>query len=155
VLPLLQAETVPPGWVSNDAFLAGYGAAYAVPGPLFSFAAYLGWAGNPPPNGAAGASIALVAVFLPGLLLVAGALPFWDAIRCQPGAQSALKGTNAAMVGILAAALYNPIWTSSVRNLPDIIIAAAGLIALLTGVRPWIVVLAVTAAAVVAETGWV
>ena len=148
VLPLLQAETVPRGWISNDAFLAGYGAAQAVPGPLFSFAAYLGWVSGPSPNGAAGASIALVAVFLPGLLLVAGALPFWDAIRSRPGAQAALRGTNAAVVGILAAALYNPVWTSSVRSLADVVIAGTGLLALLAGVRPWIVMLAITAAAV-------
>jgi chromate transporter len=148
VLPLLQAETVLTGWIGNDAFLTGYGAAQAVPGPLFTFAAYLGWLGSPSHNGVAGASIALVAVFLPGLLLVAGALPFWDALRIRPSAQAALRGTNAAVVGILAAALYDPVWTSSIGNLSDFIIAGAGLLALFAGVRAWMVVLAITAAAV-------
>lgn len=149
VLPLLQAETVPTGWISNEAFLTGYGAAQAVPGPLFAFAAYLGWLGGPTPNGAVGASIALVAVFLPGLLLVAGVLPFWDALRARPNAQAALRGTNAAVVGILAAALYDPVWTSSIRSLSDVAIAGAGLLALLCGVRAWAVVLAITAIAIV------
>jgi chromate transporter len=150
VLPLLQAEVVPTGWISNDKFLAGYGAAQAVPGPLFAFAAYLGWSMGTPPNGVPGAAIALVAVFLPGLLLVTGALPFWDRFRNRPSAQAALLGTNAAVVGILAAALYDPVWTSSVRDLVDMAIAAIGLVALLRGVRPWLVVAGIAVAAVVA-----
>ena len=101
VLPLLQAETVTPGWVSNADFLAGYGVAQAVPGPLFTFAAYLGAVMGPPPNGLAGATIALAALSLPGLLLVYGMLPFWDVLRLRPTAQAAMRGTNAAVVGIL------------------------------------------------------
>lgn len=98
-----------PGWVSNESFLAGYGLAQAVPGPLFTFAAYLGSVMGPEPNGLAGASIALVGIFLPGLLLVYGMLPYWDALRLRPEAQAAMRGTNAAVVGILATALYNPV----------------------------------------------
>src|SRR3546814_8952672 len=94
VLPLLEAEAVHPGWVSQDAFLAGYGAAQAVPGPLFTFAAYLGTVMEPAPNGVAGALLCLVALFLPGLLLVAGALPFWDALRSRPLAQADRKSTR-------------------------------------------------------------
>lgn len=149
VLPLLQAETVSTGWIGQDAFLTGYGAAQAVPGPLFTFAAYVGWISGPVPNGIAGAAIALIAVFLPGLLLVAGALPFWAALRIRPGAQAALRGTNAAVVGILAAALYDPVWISAIRNPGDAAIAGAGLLALLGGVRAWWVVVAVTVTAVV------
>ncbi len=111
VLPLLRNAVVAPGWVSPDAFLAGYGAAQSVPGPLFTFAAYLGAVMEPWPNGVVGAVVALIAIFLPGLLLVAGALPFWDAFRRRPSAQAAMRGTNAAVVGILAAALYDPVWT--------------------------------------------
>src|SRR4029079_17328350 len=114
VLPLLQAQVVTPGWVSNAAFLAGYGLAQAVPGPLFTFAAYLGTVMNSPPNGFAGAAIALVALLLPGMLLVYGMLPFWDAMRTRAAAQAAMRGTNAAVVGILGAALYSPVWTSAV-----------------------------------------
>ncbi len=113
VLPLLQAAVVPPGWVSNDAFLAGYGAAQAVPGPLFTFAAYLGAVMGPAPNGWLGAAIALVAIFLPSFLLVIGVLPFWQVLRGRPFAQSALAGVNAAVVGLLLAALYNPVWTAA------------------------------------------
>src|SRR5205085_11549566 len=105
VLPLLQAEVVPPGWVSNDAFLAGYGAAQAVPGPLFTFAAYLGTVMGPKPNGWLGGLICLVAIFLPSFLLLVGALPFWATLRRRPGVQSALRGVNAAVVGLLLAAL--------------------------------------------------
>ena len=116
VLPLLQASVVPPGWVSNDAFLAGYGAAQAVPGPLFTFAAYLGAVMGPQPNGWLGARLCLVAVFLPSFLLVIGALPFWDDLRRRPGAQGALRGVNAAVVGLLLAALYNPVWTAGITG---------------------------------------
>src|SRR6266705_2429795 len=110
VLPLLQASVVPPGWVGNDTFLAGYGAAQAVPGPLFTFAAYLGTVMGPQPNGWIGATLCLIAVFLPSFLLVIGALPFWDEFRRRPGAQAALAGINAAVVGLLLAALYHPVW---------------------------------------------
>jgi len=141
VLPLLQAQVVTPGWVSNEAFLAGYGLAQAVPGPLFTFAAYLGAVMGPPPNGAAGAAIALVALLLPGMLLVYGMLPFWDAIRTRPAAQAAMRGTNAAVVGILATALYNPVWTSAVLTPREFALALGGFLLLTVWkVPPWIVV---------------
>jgi chromate transporter len=141
VLPLLQAQVVTPGWVSNEAFLAGYGVAQAVPGPLFSFAAYLGAVMGLPPNGAAGAALALVALQLPGMLLVYGMLPFWDAMRTRPAAQAAMRGTNAAVVGILGAALYNPVWTSAVLTPRDFALAMAGFLLLTVWKLPsWTVV---------------
>jgi chromate transporter len=112
VLPLLSDAFVTPGWVSQESFLAGYGAAQAVPGPLFSFAAYLGAVVQVSPHGIAGAALGLVGIFLPGLLILIGAFPFWDVFRRRPGAQAAMRGINAAVVGILGAALYNPLWTS-------------------------------------------
>jgi chromate transporter len=146
VLPLLEAEVVRPGWVAQDAFLAGYGAAQAVPGPLFTFAAYLGMVSGPDPNGVAGAAIALIAVFLPGLLLVAGTLPFWDAVRVHPSAQAAMRGTNAAVVGILGAALYDPVWTGAVRGPTDFALALTGFVLLTVWkAPPWIVVLLMAA----------
>jgi chromate transporter len=118
VLPLLEAEVVAPGWVSTDAFLAGYGAAQAVPGPLFTFAAYLGAALGPEPNGVAGAALALVAIFLPGFLILVAVLPFWDRFRRLDAAQSAMRGANAAVVGILGAALYSPVFTGAIGGRP-------------------------------------
>ena len=152
VLPLLQAEVVTPGWVSNEAFLAGYGLAQAVPGPLFTFAAYLGAVTGPAPNGLAGAVIALIALAVPGLLLVYGMLPFWDAMRTRPAAQAAMRGTNAAVVGILGAALYNPVWTSAVLTPRDFALALAGFL-LLTVWKwpPWIVVVLLAAAGIVSR----
>ena len=147
VLPLLQAEVVTPGWVSNEAFLAGYGLAQAVPGPIFTFAAYLGAVMNAPPNGFAGAVIALVALLLPGMLLVYGMLPFWDAFRTRPLAQAAMRGTNAAVVGILAAALYNPVWTSAVATTRDFALALIGFLLLVVWKLPsWMVVVLLAAA---------
>jgi chromate transporter len=141
VLPLLQAEVVPTGWVTNDAFLAGYGAAQAVPGPLFTFAAYLGAVMGTQPSGWLGAAICLVAVFLPSFLLMIGALPFWDALRRQPLAQAALKGVNAAVVGLLLAALYHPVWTAGIHNARDFALAVvAFLLLMIWKVPPWIVV---------------
>jgi chromate transporter len=141
VLPLLQAQVVAPGWVTNEAFLAGYGLAQAVPGPLFTFAAYLGAVMGPAPNGMAGAAIALVALLLPGMLLVYGTLPFWDAVRTRPAAQAAMRGSNAAVVGILGAALYNPVWTSAVLTPRDFALALAGFLLLTVWkMPPWIVV---------------
>ena len=137
VLPLLQAEVVPPGWVTNDQFLAGYGAAQAVPGPLFTFAAYLGaviggwWA----------AVLCLVAIFLPSFLLVIGVLPFWEDLRRESWMQSALRGINAAVVGLLLAALYNPVWTSGITSASDFAIGIAAFLALVMwNVPPWLVV---------------
>ena len=142
VLPLLQNQVVAPGWVTPEAFLAGYGAAQAVPGPLFTFAAFLGAVSAPQPNGLAGACIALVAVFLPGLLLVYGMLPFWDGLRRLPRAQAAMRGANAAVVGILAAAFYNPVWSSAVHAPLDFALALAGFLLLVVWkAPPWIVVL--------------
>ena len=147
VLPLLQAQVVNPGWVSNETFLAGYGLAQVVPGPLFTFAAYLGAVMNSPPNGFAGAAIALVALLLPGMLLVYGMLPFWDAMRARPAAQAALRGTNAAVVGILGAALYNPVWTSAVTSGRDFALALAGFLLLTVWKLPsWVVVVLLAAA---------
>jgi chromate transporter len=141
VLPLLQAEVVPPGWVTNEQFVAGYGAAQAVPGPLFTFAAYLGTVMRPLGGGIAGASLALIAVFAPSFLLVVGALPFWDVLRRRPGFQAALRGINAAVVGLLLAALYHPVWTSAIHAPADV---ALGLVdfALLAFWKwpPWLVV---------------
>ena len=149
VLPLLQAQVVAPGWVTNEAFLAGYGLAQAVPGPLFTFAAYLGAVMGPTPNGLSGAVIALVALLLPGMLLVYGTLPFWDQMRTRPGAQAAMRGSNAAVVGILGAALYNPVWTSAVLTPRDFALALAGFLLLTVWkVPPWIVVLLLAGAGV-------
>jgi chromate transporter len=141
VLPLLQASVVPPGWVSNDAFLAGYGAAQAVPGPLFTFAAYLGAVMRPEPNGWLGAIICLVAVFLPSFLLVIGALPFWEEFRRRVTAQAALRGVNAAVVGLLLAALYHPVWTSGISGAADFALAiTAFLLLFMWQMPPWLVV---------------
>jgi chromate transporter len=142
VLPLLQAEVVPPGWVTDEQFVAGYGAAQAVPGPLFTFAAYLGAVMGPRPNGLAGAALALIAVFLPSFLLVVGALPFWAAVRAQPGFAAALRGINAAVVGLLLAALYHPVWTSAIRTPFDVALAFAAFGLLAFWKAPaWLVVL--------------
>jgi chromate transporter len=154
VLPLLQASVVPPGWVSNDAFLAGYGAAQAVPGPLFTFSAYLGAVMGPQPNGWAGAALCLVAVFLPSFLLVIGTLPFWDQLRRRPVAQSALRGVNAAVVGLLLAALYNPVWTAGIGGPYDFALAAVCFLLLfMWRTPPWlVVVLSAIAGAAIAGT---
>jgi chromate transporter len=146
ILPLLNASVVAPGWVSPDQFLAGYGAAQAVPGPLSTFAAYLGAVSAVPPNGIAGAAIATVGIFLPSILLIFGALPFWDWLRASNGFRGALTGTNAAVVGILAAALYSPIWTSAIDAPIDIAVAAAGMALLAIWRTPPIVVVVMAAA---------
>jgi chromate transporter len=147
VLPLLRAAVVDPGWVSDSAFLAGYGAAQAVPGPLFTFAAYLGAVASAPPGGVAGAALALVAIFAPGLLLMMGAIPFWHGLRARPGARAAMAGVNAAVVGLLASALYNPVWTSAVMSPADFAIAAAAFAALIVWRAPPLIVVVMTAAA--------
>jgi chromate transporter len=152
VLPLLQAQVVTPGWVTNEAFLAGYGLAQAVPGPLFTFAAYLGAVMVPPPNGLAGATIALVALLLPGMLLVYGMLPFWDAMRTRPAAQAAMRGTNAAVVGILGVALYNPVWTSAVLTPRDFALALTGFLLLTVWkLPPWVVVVLLAGAGTLSQ----
>lgn len=142
VLPLLQAETVTPGWVGEDAFLAGYGAAQAVPGPLFTFAAFLGAVAGPAPNGVLGGMIALVAIFASSFLLVFGLLPFWDDLRRRPDLRRALTGVNAAVVGLLLAALYTPIWTAGIRDAGDFALGLAAFTALVFWkLPPWLVVL--------------
>jgi chromate transporter len=151
VLPLLQAEVVPPGWMSNNLFLAGYGAAQAVPGPLFTFSAYLGAVMGPAPNGWLGGLICLVAIFLPSFLLLIAALPYWEMLRRRPAVQSALRGVNAAVVGLLLAALYNPVWSSAILGPRDFAIGiVAFLLLALWAVPPWLVVIlgAVTASVV-------
>jgi chromate transporter len=142
VLPLLRDAVVAPGWVSDNAFLAGYGAAQAVPGPLFTFAAYLGAVAT---GRVMGAVIAVVAIFLPGLLALMGTLRFWHALRARPGAQAAMRGVNAAVVGILGTALYNPVWTSAVLSTVDFAIAAAGFVLLVVWRAPPLVVVALAA----------
>jgi chromate transporter len=142
VLPLLQSLVVQPGWVSQDVFLAGYGATQAMPGPVFTFAAFLGAVEVPAPNGWAGALIATVAIFLSSFLLVGGLLPFWDTLRTWPRVRAAMRGVNAAVVGVLLAALFNPIWLGSVHGSADF---GVGLVAFLMlmfwSVPPWLVVL--------------
>ena len=142
VLPLLQTEVVGPGWITNEQFVAGYGATQAVPGPLFTFSAYLGAVMGPEPNGWTGASLTLVAIFLPSFLLVVGALPFWDLLRAVPVFQSALKGINAAVVGLLLTALYNPVWTSAIHAPADfgLGLVAFGLL-MFWKFPPWLVVI--------------
>jgi chromate transporter len=141
VLPLLQGEMVPPGWISQDQFLTGYGLAQAVPGPLFTFGAYVGAAAGPEPNGIFGATIALIAIFLPSMLLTYGALPWWGAVRRRPAARAALRGINAGVVGILLAALYDPVWTSAIRRPADFVIALCGFgLLAIWRCPPWIVV---------------
>ena len=145
VLPLLREAFVTPGWVSDDAFLAGYGAAQAVPGPLFTFAAYLGGVANPSPHGVAGAVLGLIGIFLPGILVLLGALQFWDALRQKTGAQAMMRGVNAAVVGLLGAALYNPVWTSSVQAPGDFAVALVGFVLLTAWRAPPLVVVVVSA----------
>ncbi len=141
VLPLLQEAVVPTGWVGGETFLAGYGAAQAVPGPLFTFAAYLGAVMKPEPNGVAGAALCLVAIFLPSFLLVVGALPFWEDLRRKSFAQAALAGVNAAVVGLLLAALYDPVWTAGITNPRDFaLVIAAFLLLFMWKTPPWLVV---------------
>jgi chromate transporter len=146
VLPLLHEEVVEPGWVDDADFVAGYGAAQAVPGPLFTFAAYLGAVAGPEPNGVPGAALALAAIFAPSFLLIVGVLPLWAGLRGHPRAGAALRGAAAAVVGLLAAALYDPVWTSVIGSGGDVALAA-GLFGLLVVWRcPPLVVAALGAA---------
>jgi chromate transporter len=149
VLPLLQTSVVPTGWVENDAFLAGYGAVQAVPGPLFTFAAFLGASMQTGPTGWVGGLLALLAIFLPAFLLVVGALPFWESLRGQVRVRAALMGVNAAVVGLLLAALWNPVITSGIHSIADGLLALAALLALMRWKwPPWAVV------AACAAVGW-
>jgi chromate transporter len=142
VLPLLQAAVVPAHWVANDTFLAGYGMTQAVPGPLFTFAAFLGASMQPASNGWAGAALCLLAIFAPSFLLVLGVLPFWEQLRHSRRTQAALAGVNAAVVGLLLAAMYRPVWTSAIFSLADFGLALCALLALVYWkLPPWLVVL--------------
>src|SRR6202007_116886 len=145
VLPLLREAFVSPGWLSDDAFLAGYGAAQAVPGPLFTFAAYLGTVVSPSPHGVVGAVLGLVGIFLPGVLILLGTLPFWEAFRKRAGAQAMMRGVNAAVVGLLGAALYNPLWTSSVNTPGDFGVALIGFVLLTVWRAPPLLVVVISA----------
>ncbi len=141
MLPLLQATVVEPGWVGQNLFLAGYGATQAMPGPIFTFAAFLGAVETPGPNGWIGALVATISIFASSFLLVGGLLPFWDTLRHRTGMRAALRGVNAAVVGVLLAALFTPIWTGAVHTSADF---ALGLVAFLLlalwAVPPWLVV---------------
>jgi chromate transporter len=145
VLPLLSESFVAPGWVSRDAFLAGYGAAQAIPGPLFTFAAYLGAIAGPAPHPLLGAAIGLSGIFLPGLLILMGVLPFWQTLRRSTAARSAMAGSNAATVGLLGAALGTPVWTGAVYGLGDAALAVAGFLLLVIWRAPPLVVLLLSA----------
>ena len=143
VLPLLQAAVVPSGWMSNETFLAGYGAAQALPGPLFTFAAFLGGSMNTAPSGWMGGMVCLLAIFAPSFLLVMGALPVWERMRRSVRMQSALSGINAAVVGLLLAALYRPVWTSAIHSPEDFGLALIFFVALMFWrLPPWFVVIA-------------
>jgi chromate transporter len=150
VLPLLREAMVAPGWIGDDVFLTGYGAAQAVPGPLFTFAAYLGTVVKTSPHGIAGAIVGLLGIFLPGVLILLAALPYWDSFRKRTGAQAMMRGVNAAVVGILGAALYNPVWTSTVQTLADFAIALVGFVLLVVWRAPPLVVVAFSAIAGIA-----
>jgi len=142
VLPLLHASVVEPGWVSEGAFLSGYGAAQAVPGPLFTFAAYLGAIMTEPPAGWPGAALCLIAIFLPGLLLVLGVLPFWVALGRAALMPASLRGVNAAVVGVLLGALYDPVWTKGIGGPADFALAlVAFALLVIWKTPPWLVVL--------------
>jgi chromate transporter len=145
VLPLLREAFVAPGWVSDNAFLAGYGAAQAVPGPLFTFAAYLGTVVTISPHGVPGAVVGLIGIFLPGILILLGTLPFWDNFRKRAGAQAMVRGVNAAVVGLLGAALYNPVWTSSVNTPGDFGVALVGFVLLTIWRAPPLLVVIISA----------
>jgi len=154
VLPLLREAFVAPGWVSDDAFLAGYGAVQAVPGPLFTFAAYLGTVVKVEPHGVAGAVLGLIGIFLPGMLVLLGTLPFWDSFRARAGAQAVMRGVNAAVVGLLGAALYNPVWSTTVKTSADAGIALTGFVLLTMWRAPPLVVVVFSAAAGIATALW-
>lgn len=145
VLPLLRQAFVAPGWVSDDTFLTGYGAAQAIPGPLFTFAAYLGAVVRPSPHGIAGAALGLFGIFIPGILILLGTLPFWDSLRKRVAARAMMRGVNAAVVGLLGAALYNPLWTSSVRTPGDFGVALIGFVLLVAWRAPPLFVVIVSA----------
>ena len=141
VLPLLQSEVVGRGWLDQDAFLGGYGLVQGLPGPLFSFAGFVGAAQEIGPGGWRGGLVALAAIFLPGVLLVLGVLPFWDRLKSQAGARAAVAGVNAVVVGVLAAALWNPVLTTAIRRPGDwALLAGAFVFLAVAKLPPWLVV---------------
>jgi chromate transporter len=146
VLPLLHDAVVTPGWVSDSRFLAGYGAAQALPGPLFTFSAYLGAVAGVRPGGIVGAVIALLAISLPGLLTLVGTVPFWNTLRGETKAQAMMRGINAAVVGLLGAALYNPVWVSGVQSSADFAVAVVGFVLLVIWRAPPLLVVLLSAA---------
>ncbi|MDE0234865.1 MAG: chromate efflux transporter [bacterium] len=147
VLPLLEPEVVGTGWVDPELFIAGYGAAQAIPGPVFTFSSYLGAVMTPEPNGIPGAALAMVALFLPSLLMVMATLPFFSALRAHAGVQAALRGVNAAVIGILLVVLYDPLWTNAIREPSDLALALVGFgLLAFWKVPPWLVVLLTAAA---------
>jgi len=144
VLPLLDAAIVERGWLAQPSFLAGYGAAQAVPGPLFSIAAFIGASVRPNAYPLLLSMGALIALFLPGLLLMSAVLPLWNALRRHPRIRSVLRGVNASVVGVLAAALYRPLWTATMHTITDVLIVLAAFVLLVRfKMQPWIVVLGV------------
>lgn len=144
VLPLIQSEVVSPGWVSKDLFMAGYGLAQAIPGPLFAFSAFLGAVSHPSPNGWAGASLCLLAAFLPAFLLIIGALPLWDKLTSSKKAMSAVMGINASVVGLLLSAFCTPVWTSAIFNIQDFLLASGAFLLLeFRRMSSWLVVILV------------
>jgi chromate transporter len=157
VLPLLHDVVVSPGWVSADDFIIGYGATQAMPGPVFSFAAFLGAVAGPAPNGVIGGLIVVTALFLPGLMLIYGALPFWRDLRGIARVQAAMRGVNAAVIGLLAAAFYQPLWISTIGGLADILLALLGFAVLVVWRKPpWLVVIVLGGAGIVmAMTGFI
>lgn len=152
VLPLLRDAVVVPGWASDSSFLAGYGVTQAMPGPVFTFAAYLGAVSNVGPGGVLGSIVALVAIFVPGILALVGTLPFWHALRGRPDAQSAMRGINAAVVGVLGAAFYNPVWTGTVLRPADCAIAIVGFVLLVVWRAPPLLVVILGGLAGIATT---
>ncbi len=146
VLPLLSEAVVTPGWVSSDAFLAGYGAAQAVPGPLFTFAAYLGAMATQSSGVLPGAALGLAGIFMPGLLILLAALPFWESLRRRTAARSVMAGVNAAVVGLLAASLYSHVWTGSVQTVPDVALAIGGALLLIVWRLPALLIVMLTVA---------
>lgn len=151
VLPLLEGAVVAPGWTDQASFLAGYGAAQAVPGPLFTFAAYLGATIKPAMHPVALSALALVAIFLPGLLIMVAVLPFWNEWRQRRQIQAMFRGVNAAVVGVLISAFIRPVWTSAVHSVYDLAIALVAFVLLVRWkIPPWIIVVGVALVSAIA-----
>ena len=155
VLPLLEREVVESGWIDEETFLAGFGAAQAIPGPIFTFAAYLGFSMVPEPNGPTGAALALIAIYLPSFLIVVATLPSFGALRSRPGVQAVLAGVNAVVVGILLSALYDPLWSSAIRGPADFGMALVAFLMLtFWKLPPWLVVVVTATGAALMAADW-